>query len=330
MRWRSKAHCNSVQGMTIHTIYHLFSIADIYDISILWRFKRACNWNFTFSWQAWGSGLINYLIHTSEQYRNTRLFMRAYSYSTQLYVVWLPSSAMYWSIGSWSLLFHGSFWSGCCFPLLTIPDIRCRDGMQSDTRERSWRHFSFSLLLSSSSLWASCFIHKSSDGKWCLVCEPGGQSNRSPPRRTFISWANLACFLVASMILMLACIILGLICLRNFGKGLSPYRTFFSSAILENMVLILSQCMQTPFWSHWTFLLRSSRMTSITMLTLKQSTTKLSTSFKATTRSWSTTSAMWAWRWARLIINRIQIWDTIYPLFIRLSLPVNVNANLCT
>lgn len=52
-------------------------------------------------------------------------------------------------------------------------------------------------------------------------------------RWTFISWPNLACFLVASMILMLACIILGAICLRNFGKGLSHY--LHADSILESL-----------------------------------------------------------------------------------------------
>ncbi|KAK0213533.1 hypothetical protein IW262DRAFT_312833 [Armillaria fumosa] len=52
-------------------------------------------------------------------------------------------------------------------------------------------------------------------------------------RWTFVSWANLACFLVASMLLMLACIILGVICLRNFGKGLSHY--LHADSILESL-----------------------------------------------------------------------------------------------
>ncbi|KAK0478782.1 hypothetical protein IW261DRAFT_186712 [Armillaria novae-zelandiae] len=52
-------------------------------------------------------------------------------------------------------------------------------------------------------------------------------------RWTFVSWANLACFLVASMLLMVACIILGVICLHNFGKGLSNY--LYADAILESL-----------------------------------------------------------------------------------------------
>ncbi|PBK63681.1 hypothetical protein ARMSODRAFT_963000 [Armillaria solidipes] len=42
-------------------------------------------------------------------------------------------------------------------------------------------------------------------------------------RWTFIMWANLACFTVAYMIVIVACIILGIVCLRNFDQGLTQY-----------------------------------------------------------------------------------------------------------
>ncbi|KAG7447266.1 uncharacterized protein BT62DRAFT_893177, partial [Guyanagaster necrorhizus] len=50
---------------------------------------------------------------------------------------------------------------------------------------------------------------------------------------TFVSWTNLACLIVASMILMGACMILGIICLRNFDKGLSHY--LHADSILESL-----------------------------------------------------------------------------------------------
>ncbi|KAK0463122.1 uncharacterized protein EV420DRAFT_1157501 [Desarmillaria tabescens] len=61
-------------------------------------------------------------------------------------------------------------------------------------------------------------------------------------RWTFVSWANLACFTVVSMILMGACMILGIICLRNFGEGLAHYlhadstleSLNFAPAVFEN------------------------------------------------------------------------------------------------
>ncbi|KAK0200980.1 hypothetical protein DFS33DRAFT_1386928 [Desarmillaria ectypa] len=51
--------------------------------------------------------------------------------------------------------------------------------------------------------------------------------------KTFVNWANLACFTVASMVLMGACMILGIICLRNFDKGLSHY--LHADSILESL-----------------------------------------------------------------------------------------------
>ncbi|PBK98530.1 hypothetical protein ARMGADRAFT_1051893 [Armillaria gallica] len=42
-------------------------------------------------------------------------------------------------------------------------------------------------------------------------------------RWTFIMWANLACFTVAYIIVIVACIILGIVCLRNFDQGLAQY-----------------------------------------------------------------------------------------------------------
>ncbi|KAF8918319.1 hypothetical protein CPB85DRAFT_1430505 [Mucidula mucida] len=52
-------------------------------------------------------------------------------------------------------------------------------------------------------------------------------------RWTFISWANLACFTVASMLLIAASLILGIICMRNFGKGLAQY--LHAESVLESM-----------------------------------------------------------------------------------------------
>ncbi|KAG7440131.1 uncharacterized protein BT62DRAFT_924236 [Guyanagaster necrorhizus] len=42
-------------------------------------------------------------------------------------------------------------------------------------------------------------------------------------RWTFIMWANFACFTVAYMIVIIACVILGIVCLRNFDQGLAQY-----------------------------------------------------------------------------------------------------------
>ncbi|KAK0200313.1 hypothetical protein DFS33DRAFT_1360473 [Desarmillaria ectypa] len=42
-------------------------------------------------------------------------------------------------------------------------------------------------------------------------------------RWTFIMWPNLACFTVSYMIVIVACIILGIVCLRNFDQGLTQY-----------------------------------------------------------------------------------------------------------
>ncbi|KAF9004852.1 hypothetical protein BDZ89DRAFT_1145505 [Hymenopellis radicata] len=52
-------------------------------------------------------------------------------------------------------------------------------------------------------------------------------------RWTFVSWANLACFTVSSMLLIAASFILGIICMRNFGKGLAEY--LHAESILESM-----------------------------------------------------------------------------------------------
>ncbi|KAK0453003.1 uncharacterized protein EV420DRAFT_1557961 [Desarmillaria tabescens] len=40
---------------------------------------------------------------------------------------------------------------------------------------------------------------------------------------TFVMWPNLACFTVSFMIVIVACIILGIVCLRNFDQGLAQY-----------------------------------------------------------------------------------------------------------
>lgn len=41
--------------------------------------------------------------------------------------------------------------------------------------------------------------------------------------RTFIQWPNLGCFTVASLVLIIASLVLGVICRLNFGKGLKQY-----------------------------------------------------------------------------------------------------------
>ncbi|KAG6908040.1 hypothetical protein DXG01_006402 [Tephrocybe rancida] len=44
-------------------------------------------------------------------------------------------------------------------------------------------------------------------------------------RWTFMQWPYLGCFTVASLVLIIASIVLGVICRLNFGKGLAQYRT---------------------------------------------------------------------------------------------------------
>lgn len=46
-------------------------------------------------------------------------------------------------------------------------------------------------------------------------------------RWTFYMWPNLGCYTVSYMILMVATMVLGFLCLRNFGQGLANYRMFF-------------------------------------------------------------------------------------------------------
>ncbi|KAJ3743001.1 hypothetical protein DFH05DRAFT_1370740, partial [Lentinula detonsa] len=42
-------------------------------------------------------------------------------------------------------------------------------------------------------------------------------------RWTFYAWPCLGCFITASLILLIATVVLGSVCLRNFGKGLAEY-----------------------------------------------------------------------------------------------------------
>ncbi|KAJ3979561.1 hypothetical protein F5890DRAFT_1421165, partial [Lentinula detonsa] len=42
-------------------------------------------------------------------------------------------------------------------------------------------------------------------------------------RWTFYAWPCLGCFITASLILLIATVVLGSVCLRNFGKGLAQY-----------------------------------------------------------------------------------------------------------
>ncbi|KAJ3978437.1 hypothetical protein F5890DRAFT_1479361, partial [Lentinula detonsa] len=42
-------------------------------------------------------------------------------------------------------------------------------------------------------------------------------------RWTFYAWPCLGCFITASLILLIATVVLGSLCLRNFGKGLAQY-----------------------------------------------------------------------------------------------------------
>ncbi|KAJ3992829.1 hypothetical protein F5050DRAFT_1786218 [Lentinula boryana] len=42
-------------------------------------------------------------------------------------------------------------------------------------------------------------------------------------RWTFYAWPCLGCFITASLILLIATVVLGSVCLKNFGKGLAEY-----------------------------------------------------------------------------------------------------------
>ncbi len=41
--------------------------------------------------------------------------------------------------------------------------------------------------------------------------------------RTFVQWPYLGCFIVASFVLLIASMVLGIVCRINFGKGLAEY-----------------------------------------------------------------------------------------------------------
>ncbi|KAJ3781061.1 hypothetical protein GGU10DRAFT_379924 [Lentinula aff. detonsa] len=61
---------------------------------------------------------------------------------------------------------------------------------------------------------ASSFMFISPTYRWFVLLKR---------RLTFYAWPCLGCFITASLILLIATVVLGSVCLRNFGKGLAQY-----------------------------------------------------------------------------------------------------------
>lgn len=60
-------------------------------------------------------------------------------------------------------------------------------------------------------------------------------------RWTFVTWRFFSIMAVASILMTLLCLILGVVCRLNFGKGLSRYRRLVSSFNLVEADMLFSK-----------------------------------------------------------------------------------------
>lgn len=98
----------------------------------------------------------------------------------------------------------------------------------------------------------SCFTLRYIDGTKTFYL-PSDQVKFDAPLRTFLQWPFIGCFIVASLILLIASMVLGVVCLMNFGKGLAQYCMSDVLIVLNISPIFHPKCTLRMRWRRPTF-----------------------------------------------------------------------------